>query len=151
MLKYEYIDDYVLIEVIRDKFFCKNQENNDKTGEYFSSPSLVCPYNDESIMECFMRHSSCKPKIFSKTIKYNIDNQLLFHISHCYCDRELYNCLRRVSTTLADSIASMYFNHLKIKCFYFEYRYNCKFYVFGRCLVDGESLCHAKLVNSPYY
>ena len=76
---------------------------------------------------------------------------MLFHISHCYCDREFYNCLRRVSTPLADNIARLYFNHLKIKCFHFEYRYKCMLYLLGQCLIYREPFCQAKLENSPYY
>jgi hypothetical protein len=132
-----------LIEVIRDKLFCKSEENEEET--------LLCPYSDKNIIQCLDSHHLCEPKIFSNTKKLNINNQMLFHLSHCYCDRELYNCLRRVSSPLADNIARMYFNHLKIKCFHYEYRYNCKLFLLGQCLIYGESVCHAKLVNSPYY
>ncbi len=141
-MKNEYLNDYVLIEVIHDKFFCKSENDQD---------SLKCPYNDRNLMECFNRHRLCKPKIFTKTKKFNINNQMLFHVSHCYCDREFYNCLRRISTALADNIARIYFNQLQIKCFHFEYRYNCKLYLLGKCLIYGQPYCHAKLINSPYY
>lgn len=93
----------------------------------------------------------CKPKIASKTKQYNVNNQMLFDLSHCYCDRQLYNCLKRISTPSANHIAKMYFNYLQVKCFHFEYRYNCKLYVLGQCLVYGQPNCFAKLVNNPFY
>ena len=132
----------MLIEVIKEKIFCTIDSDDDV---------LRCPFNDKHIAKCFDRHYSCKPKIGSKTVKFNVNNQKLFDISHCYCDREFYKCLKSVSNPLADLIGRVYFNNLGLKCFHLEYKYNCKLYMLGSCLKNGEPYCQAYLNENPNF
>lgn len=100
---------------------------------------------------CFKEHNKCKPKIPSMTSKYGINNQMLFDLSHCYCDQNLYNCLKDNISKDNLILAKIYFNYLKIKCFHFEYRHNCKLNIFGICFNYGYAQCYAKLKENPYF
>ena len=111
--------------------------------------------DDHSIQDesCSYEFRNCKPFIKSKSKSMNLNNQMIFDIKHCYCDFKFFNCLKNnsASSNLANKLGLIYFNYLKIKCFYYDYRESCLIYLFGYCVTKSDFKCHIKLRSNPYF
>ncbi|XP_033111574.1 uncharacterized protein LOC117112586 [Anneissia japonica] len=94
--------------------------------------------------ECCRNHDLCKPTIRKFQGRYQLFNPTLLRMSHCSCDREFYNCLKRAKTEAATDIGDLFFNKLRLQCFEFDFMDTCTWYLFGICL-RSEFTCAAKV------
>ena len=117
--------------------------------EYF-----IKTQNGKSLLkdeECTKEHRECSPLIKSKQTSMNINNQMIFNLKHCYCDINLFNCLKRSKDPNSKRIGDIYFNLFRVKCFRYEYRPQCNLYLFGTCILTGNLKCFAKTQQSPKF
>ena len=136
-------EDYNLIaELIQHSFQCLNQKKR---------ISDICKKFNIMQNKCLENHLKCKPKIKNGMKNLNMHNQIIKDISHCSCDQQLYSCLKEDKSYLNNFIGKVYFNFLKVKCFYFEYRLDCKLFILGTCLIKGKPICLAQSTSSPFF
>lgn len=117
-------------------------------------PEIKHFISNNIVEECTQHHRKCFPSIPSKQISMNINNQMIFELKHCYCDMQMYNCLKRSfkhGDSNANRIGDVYFNLLAVKCFRYEYRPQCNLFVLGTCIHYGNSKCFAKAQHSPKF
>ncbi|XP_036143833.1 phospholipase A2-like [Monomorium pharaonis] len=71
---------------------------------------------------CCREHHNCQTKLLAGETEVNIINNGIFTRSACACDIPFHMCLRSAreqhSSTIAQTIAIMYFNILKLQCFH---------------------------------
>ncbi|KAL3227937.1 hypothetical protein MRX96_003875 [Rhipicephalus microplus] len=65
---------------------------------------------------CCRAHDHCPVKLKAFRTGYDLVNFSLYTKSHCDCDRDFYNCLRRAKNHIADAIGNVYFNVIKVPC-----------------------------------
>lgn len=65
---------------------------------------------------CCRAHDHCPVKLKAFRTGYDLVNFSLYTKSHCDCDRDFYNCLRRAKSHIADTIGNVYFNVIKVPC-----------------------------------
>ncbi|XP_071944519.1 uncharacterized protein [Antedon mediterranea] len=94
--------------------------------------------------ECCRSHDLCKPTIRKFQSRYQLYNPTLLRMSHCSCDREFYNCLKRAQTDAAADIGDLFFNTLRLKCFEYDFKETCTWTAFGVCL-HSQPKCAAKV------
>lgn len=70
---------------------------------------------------CCRLHDKCPDSIPPKKNRYGLSNTGVFTRSHCDCDREFYNCLKRTNSFISRQIGLTYFNILRPQCFRKEY------------------------------
>jgi secretory phospholipase A2 len=65
---------------------------------------------------------------------FGLKNAGKFTRSHCDCDQEFYQCLKKVNTLVSNQIGLIYFNILGGQCFREEHPVKCKKHFRGRCV-----------------
>lgn len=66
---------------------------------------------------CCRAHDLCPVKIRAYSKKYNLTNNSLYTKSHCKCDDDLYNCLKKAnSSNTAQLMGNIYFNLVQVPC-----------------------------------
>ncbi|XP_051164811.1 phospholipase A2-like [Leptopilina boulardi] len=76
--------------------------------------------------DCCRNHDNCQIKIFPGTISYGLGNIGLFVRSHCTCDEEFHDCLKKARSPISLSIGKTYFNVLRPQCFKEDHPASCK-------------------------
>ncbi|XP_028157047.1 uncharacterized protein LOC114350435 isoform X1 [Ostrinia furnacalis] len=66
---------------------------------------------------CCRQHDACKIYIKAGDTKYGLTNTGLFTRSHCSCDMQFRECLRRTNSLVSAQIGLTYFNVLGPQCF----------------------------------
>ncbi|KAK7097823.1 hypothetical protein V1264_004745 [Littorina saxatilis] len=73
---------------------------------------------------CCRAHDQCDVTIDSWNYKYGMFNWSFFRVSHCACDRDFKQCLKKVTSEderpVARTIKNIYFNLLDLDCFVFD-------------------------------
>ena len=100
--------------------------------------------------ECCRLHDLCKPIIKAFQTRYHFSNPSVVPISHCGCDMQFYNCLRRVNSQASNTIGKIFFNIAKMKCFDFDMRNICTSSFLGFC-TEYSYKCVAILKNNKNY
>ncbi|XP_050309089.1 phospholipase A2-like [Anthonomus grandis grandis] len=67
--------------------------------------------------KCCKNHDLCPMNIAAGEQKYGLKNTGLFTRSECSCDKEFYNCLKKVDSVTTRAIGVTYFNTLGPQCF----------------------------------
>lgn len=70
---------------------------------------------------CCKQHDHCPKSILAGETKFGLTNTGLFTRSHCSCDQQFFNCLKRADTFVSNKIGYTYFNILSPQCFREEY------------------------------
>lgn len=99
--------------------------------------------------KCLDEFESCRPTIRRKTKRLNVNNQLDYDLKHCSCSVTFYNCLRALP--VRSQLGRVYFNHLKLRCFHYEFRPACRLYLLGSCLLHGALQCQIQLITPPLF
>uniref|UniRef100_A0A0A9XCQ4 phospholipase A2 n=1 Tax=Lygus hesperus TaxID=30085 RepID=A0A0A9XCQ4_LYGHE len=68
--------------------------------------------------KCCRAHDICPVKVLGRSELYGLKNDGLFTTSHCACDKEFFNCLKKTKNNIADSMGAVYFNLLGGTCMY---------------------------------
>ncbi|XP_043466394.1 phospholipase A2-like [Leptopilina heterotoma] len=75
---------------------------------------------------CCRNHDNCQNKIYPGHTNYGLSNVGLFVRSHCTCDEEFHECLKKARSPISLSIGKTYFNILRPQCFKEDYPAICK-------------------------
>ncbi|XP_055912272.1 phospholipase A2-like [Eupeodes corollae] len=90
---------------------------------------------------CCRTHDKCRLAIPSGSIMFGLENTGYFTRSHCSCDEQFYDCLKRTNSFVSNKIGYTYFNLLKPQCFRKTYpivacwrwfRKRCKIYMLNQ-------------------
>lgn len=66
---------------------------------------------------CCRAHDLCPIKIRAYSQKYNLTNNSLYTKSHCGCDDDLFDCLKKArSSATANIMGNIYFNLVQVPC-----------------------------------
>ncbi|OCT94044.1 hypothetical protein XELAEV_18011707mg [Xenopus laevis] len=83
---------------------------------------------------CCRTHDHCTHVIHPFAYRYGYRNYLWHTISHCQCDMQFKDCLRRVNDTAARVVGQAFFNVIKVPCFELKYKSQCvERYWYGWC------------------
>ncbi|KAJ1186258.1 hypothetical protein NDU88_003041 [Pleurodeles waltl] len=74
---------------------------------------------------CCREHDHCQHVIHPFTSNYGYRNMRWHTISHCACDNEMKDCLRRVNDTASRVVGQAFFNVIQVPCFEFMYEEQC--------------------------
>lgn len=66
---------------------------------------------------CCREHDECPDGIPADSEKYGLQNTGLFTRSHCFCDINFYNCLKKADSIVSKKIGFTYFTVLGPQCF----------------------------------
>ncbi|KAM9734552.1 group 3 secretory phospholipase A2 isoform 1-T1 [Menidia menidia] len=75
---------------------------------------------------CCREHDQCQNTILSFHSGFGVFNSNIFTMSHCDCDHRFRSCLRAANDSIADVVGYTFFNLLKMHCFTFSRRPQCK-------------------------
>ncbi|XP_051891579.1 uncharacterized protein proca1 [Pristis pectinata] len=99
-----------------------NAESYDHLGEFSETD------------KCCREHDHCAHVIYPLAYSYGHRNFRLHTMSHCDCDAELKQCLRRVNDTTSRIVGQAFFNVLEVPCFDLAYKEQCvERYWYGWC------------------
>ncbi|XP_077155545.1 protein PROCA1 [Ranitomeya variabilis] len=83
---------------------------------------------------CCRTHDHCEHVIHPFTYSYGYSNFLWHTISHCQCDNNFKDCLRKVNDTASRVVGQAFFNVIQVQCFEFTYKEQCvERYWYGWC------------------
>ncbi|CAN2387857.1 Phospholipase A2 [Pristimantis euphronides] len=74
---------------------------------------------------CCRTHDHCEHVIHPFTSTYGYRNFLWHTISHCQCDNNFKDCLRKVNDTASRVVGQAFFNVIQVQCFEFAYEEQC--------------------------
>ncbi|KAG8590416.1 hypothetical protein GDO81_006758 [Engystomops pustulosus] len=74
---------------------------------------------------CCRTHDHCEHVIHPFTSSYGYRNFLWHTISHCQCDTQFKDCLRRVNDTASRVVGQAFFNVIQVQCFEFSVTEQC--------------------------
>ncbi|XP_064459882.1 group 3 secretory phospholipase A2-like [Ornithodoros turicata] len=81
---------------------------------------IASTYNDlgtqVEVDLCCRAHDHCPVKLKAFRSGYGLVNFSLYTKSHCDCDKDFYQCLRRAKSHIADAIGNVYFNVIRVPC-----------------------------------
>lgn len=69
---------------------------------------------------CCRTHDHCPYYIDRFETKFHYYNFHPWTVSHCSCDKHLFECLKKVNTATSDAVGKLFFGMLDVKCFTFE-------------------------------
>ncbi|XP_031752533.1 protein PROCA1, partial [Xenopus tropicalis] len=95
---------------------------------------------------CCRTHDHCAHVIHPFSYRYGYRNYLWHTISHCQCDTQFKDCLRRVNDTASRVVGQAFYNVIKVPCFEFMYKSQCvERYWYGWCKTyNNESVAVPK-------
>ncbi|CAG9827690.1 unnamed protein product [Diabrotica balteata] len=72
---------------------------------------------DSAVDSCCRAHDLCPVKVMANSKKYDLVNNSLFTKSHCRCDDELFQCLKKsLPSPSANLMGQIYFNIVQVPC-----------------------------------
>ncbi|KAM9319574.1 protein PROCA1 [Gastrophryne carolinensis] len=74
---------------------------------------------------CCRTHDHCQHVIHPFTYTYGYRNFRWHTISHCQCDNQFKDCLRRVNDTASRVVGQAFFNVIQVQCFEFTQKEQC--------------------------
>ena len=75
--------------------------------------------------KCCRAHDHCPLKVKPFKTRYGVFNIGPYTKSHCACDRQLYDCLKKVNNSKSNSVGNIFFNVLGVKCVEQRVRKRC--------------------------
>uniref|UniRef100_A0A8C3A024 phospholipase A2 n=1 Tax=Cyclopterus lumpus TaxID=8103 RepID=A0A8C3A024_CYCLU len=75
---------------------------------------------------CCREHDQCKHTILSFHSQFGVFNSNIFTMSHCDCDSKFHRCLAEADDRISEVVGYTFFNLLKMHCFEFSHRLQCK-------------------------
>ncbi|TDH02363.1 hypothetical protein EPR50_G00172240 [Perca flavescens] len=75
---------------------------------------------------CCREHDQCKNTILSFHSEFGVFNSNIFTMSHCDCDNKFRSCLMEAKDRISNVVGYTFFNLLKMQCFKFSHKLQCK-------------------------
>ena len=66
--------------------------------------------------KCCRAHDHCPLKVKSFKTRYGVFNYGPYTKSHCACDKQFYDCLKRVNNEKSNAVGDFFFNVLGVQC-----------------------------------
>ncbi|KHN84727.1 Phospholipase A2 isozymes PA3A/PA3B/PA5 [Toxocara canis] len=100
---------------------------------------------------CCKQHKFCPLFIPVSIEKYGHLNKLPYTISHCDCDLRFESCLKKVNSSTADFIGTLYFNTLPRQCFELRREHTCTKWKRRGVCAEHNTMLKAIFKDLSYY
>lgn len=80
---------------------------------------------DWQIDKCCRAHDHCPLKVKPFKTRYGVFNIGPYTKSHCACDQQFYDCLKKVNNSKSNSVGNIFFNVIGVKCVEKRVRRRC--------------------------
>jgi len=80
---------------------------------------------DWQLDKCCRAHDHCPVKVKAFKSRYGVFNVGPSTKSHCACDKQFYDCLKRQNSEKSNSVGNLYFNVIGVQCIEKRVRREC--------------------------